>query len=101
MVDPSKENAPQRQLLPYWIGLQMAEPTQVTMIHGHGAKDRGSLCDEIPFTTRVSATCGKTAGLVPPHPRVRGNPLRLRPDRQRYRPRPIIPAEFAYRDEFR
>ncbi|MEU6580115.1 hypothetical protein [Nocardia sp. NPDC046763] len=68
MVDPSKENVPQRQLLPYWIGLQMADSTQVTMIHGHGAKDRGSLCEEIPFTTRVSATCRKTAGPVPAAP---------------------------------
>ncbi|MFF0614155.1 FtsK/SpoIIIE domain-containing protein, partial [Nocardia tengchongensis] len=51
VIDPSKENVPQRQLLPYRVGFRMEEPTQVGMIHGQGARDRGSLCDEIPFST--------------------------------------------------
>ncbi|MCX4095064.1 FtsK/SpoIIIE domain-containing protein [Nocardia sp. alder85J] len=51
VIDPSKENVPQRQLLPYRIGLAMDEPTQVAMIHGQGARDRGSYCDRIPHTT--------------------------------------------------
>jgi S-DNA-T family DNA segregation ATPase FtsK/SpoIIIE len=51
VIDPSKETVPQRQLFPYRIGLGMDEPTQVAMIHGQGARDRGSRCDEIPTTT--------------------------------------------------
>ncbi|PSR61568.1 MULTISPECIES: FtsK/SpoIIIE domain-containing protein [Nocardia] len=51
VIDPSKETVPQRQLLPYRIGLRMAEPTQVEMIHGRGARDRGSYCDEIDYAT--------------------------------------------------
>ncbi|CAM4497652.1 FtsK/SpoIIIE domain-containing protein [Nocardia ninae] len=51
VIDPSKETVPQRQLFPYRIGLGMDEPTQVAMIHGASARDRGSRCDEIPATT--------------------------------------------------
>ncbi|WP_216905894.1 FtsK/SpoIIIE domain-containing protein [Nocardia noduli] len=51
VIDPSKENVPQRQLLPYRIGMRMDEAAQVVMIHGQGARERGSHCDEIPHTT--------------------------------------------------
>ncbi|MFE9582463.1 FtsK/SpoIIIE domain-containing protein [Nocardia sp. NPDC006044] len=51
VIDPSKDTVPQRQLFPYRIGLGMDEPTQVAMIHGASARDRGSRCDEIPTTT--------------------------------------------------
>ncbi|WP_280452219.1 FtsK/SpoIIIE domain-containing protein [Nocardia cyriacigeorgica] len=51
VIDPSKETVPQRQLFPYRIGMRMDEPTQVAMIHGQSARERGSRCDEIPTTT--------------------------------------------------
>ncbi|WP_280377305.1 FtsK/SpoIIIE domain-containing protein [Nocardia wallacei] len=51
VIDPSKENVPQRQLLPYRVGMRMDEPSQVAMIHGQGARDRGSFCDRIPHST--------------------------------------------------
>ncbi|MEV0682257.1 FtsK/SpoIIIE domain-containing protein [Nocardia sp. NPDC050378] len=51
LQDPSKETMPLRQLFPVRIGLRLDEPTQTAMIHGHGAKDRGALCHEIPETT--------------------------------------------------
>ncbi|WP_159930683.1 MULTISPECIES: FtsK/SpoIIIE domain-containing protein [Nocardia] len=51
VIDPSKDTVPQRQLLPYRIGMRMDEPTQVAMIHGQGARERGSRCDEIPHST--------------------------------------------------
>lgn len=47
LQDPSKETMPQRQLFPARIGLRLDEPTQVTMIHGKGARDRGAACDQI------------------------------------------------------
>ncbi|MBF4999334.1 hypothetical protein IRT45_19485 [Nocardia sp. BSTN01] len=49
--DPSKEVMPNRQLFPTRIGLRLEEPTQIAMIHGQGARDRGALCDEIPEET--------------------------------------------------
>ncbi|MGW4774959.1 FtsK/SpoIIIE domain-containing protein [Nocardia sp. NPDC004278] len=51
VIDPSKENVPQRQLLPYRVGMRMDEAAQVAMIHGQGARNRGSYCDRIPHTT--------------------------------------------------
>ncbi|WP_228002221.1 hypothetical protein [Nocardia australiensis] len=51
VIDPSKENVPQRQLLPYRVGMRMDEAAQVAMIHGQGARNRGSYCDQIPHTT--------------------------------------------------
>jgi S-DNA-T family DNA segregation ATPase FtsK/SpoIIIE len=49
--DPSKETMPNRQLFPVRIGLRLDESTQTAMVHGHGARDRGARCDEIPDTT--------------------------------------------------
>ncbi|MFC6013183.1 FtsK/SpoIIIE domain-containing protein [Nocardia lasii] len=51
LQDPSKETMPFRQLFPVRIGLRLDEPTQTTMVHGQGSKDRGALCHEIPDTT--------------------------------------------------
>ncbi len=51
LQDPSKEVMPNRQLFPVRIGLRLEEPTQVSMVHGQGARDRGALCDKIPETT--------------------------------------------------
>lgn len=49
--DPSKETMPNRQLFTVRIGLRLDEPSQVRMVHGESAKDRGARCDEIPDTT--------------------------------------------------
>ncbi|MFC9436739.1 FtsK/SpoIIIE domain-containing protein [Nocardia sp. NPDC057030] len=49
--DPSKENMPQRQLFPLRMGLRLAEPTQIGMVFGAGARDRGAECDEISSYT--------------------------------------------------
>ncbi|MGW4366670.1 FtsK/SpoIIIE domain-containing protein [Nocardia takedensis] len=49
--DPSKENMPQRQLFPIRIGLRLGEPSQIGMVFGAGARDRGARCDEIPDST--------------------------------------------------
>ncbi|OHV34493.1 hypothetical protein BBK14_15365 [Parafrankia soli] len=46
--DPSKEVVPYRQLFPTRIALRMDEPTQVEMVLGPGARERGARCDEIP-----------------------------------------------------
>ncbi|MFI5783419.1 FtsK/SpoIIIE domain-containing protein [Nocardia sp. NPDC051570] len=51
LQDPSKETMPNRQLFPVRIGLRLDEPTQTAMVHGHGARDRGARCDEIPDST--------------------------------------------------
>lgn len=51
LQDPSKETMPNRQLFPIRIGLRMDEPTQTTMVHGQGARDRGARCDEISELT--------------------------------------------------
>ncbi|MEV0061253.1 FtsK/SpoIIIE domain-containing protein [Nocardia sp. NPDC050718] len=51
LQDPSKETMPNRQLFPVRIALRLDEPTQTTMVHGQGSKDRGALCHEIPDTT--------------------------------------------------
>jgi len=47
LQDPSKETMPNRQLFPIRIGLRLDEPTQVAMVHGQGARDRGARCDRI------------------------------------------------------
>ncbi|WP_297611670.1 FtsK/SpoIIIE domain-containing protein [Nocardia sp.] len=49
--DPSKDTMPQRQLYPLRIGLRLDEPSQMNMVFGAGARDRGARCDEIPDTT--------------------------------------------------
>ncbi|WP_328411940.1 FtsK/SpoIIIE domain-containing protein [Nocardia sp. NBC_00403] len=47
LQDPSKETMPNRQLFPVRIGLRLDEPTQTTMVHGQGSRNRGARCDEI------------------------------------------------------
>src|SRR5690606_13802744 len=51
LQDPSKETMPNRQLFPIRIGLRLDEPTQVAMVHGQGARDRGARCDRISEDT--------------------------------------------------
>jgi DNA segregation ATPase FtsK/SpoIIIE, S-DNA-T family len=50
LQDPSKEVMSLRQLFPIRIALRLAEASQVTMVLGPGARDRGARCDEIPDT---------------------------------------------------
>ena len=46
--DPSKDVLPFRQLFPTRIALRLTEPSQVAMVLGDSARDRGALCDRIP-----------------------------------------------------
>lgn len=46
--DPSKEIVPFRDLFTVRIALRLMERTQVSMVLGATARDRGALCDEIP-----------------------------------------------------
>ena len=46
--DPSKDVLGARQLFPTRIALRLTEPSQVTMVLGDSARDRGGLCDQIP-----------------------------------------------------
>ena len=48
--DPSKDVLPFRQLFPTRIALRLTEPSQVAMVLGDSARDRGALCDRIPDT---------------------------------------------------
>ncbi|MEV6340565.1 FtsK/SpoIIIE domain-containing protein [Nocardia vinacea] len=49
--DPSKETLPMRQLIPIRIALRLDEKTQIGMVHGDSARDRGARCDEISYNT--------------------------------------------------
>lgn len=46
--DPSKDVLALRQLFPTRVALRLSEPSQVTMMLGDSARDRGGLCDQIP-----------------------------------------------------
>jgi len=48
--DPSKEVLGMRQLFPVRVGMRLTEASQVAMVLGQGARDRGARCDEIPHT---------------------------------------------------
>ncbi len=48
--DPSKDVLAMRQLFPTRIALRLAEPSQVNMVLGDSARDRGGYCDQIPDT---------------------------------------------------
>jgi S-DNA-T family DNA segregation ATPase FtsK/SpoIIIE len=48
--DPSKDVLAMRQLFPTRIGLRLTEPSQVSMVLGDGARDRGGRCDQVPDT---------------------------------------------------
>jgi S-DNA-T family DNA segregation ATPase FtsK/SpoIIIE len=48
--DPSKDVLPLRQLFPTRIALRLTEPSQVAMVLGDSARERGARCDRIPDT---------------------------------------------------
>jgi S-DNA-T family DNA segregation ATPase FtsK/SpoIIIE len=50
LQDPRKEVLPFRDLFPTRIALRLTEPSQVDMVLGDGARNRGALCDQIPET---------------------------------------------------
>ena len=48
LQDPRKEVLPFRDLFPTRLALRLAEPGQVGLVLGEGARDRGARCDRIP-----------------------------------------------------
>ncbi|MGF7233915.1 MAG: FtsK/SpoIIIE domain-containing protein [Frankia sp.] len=48
--DPRKEVLPLRDLFPVRVVLRMSEPTQVDLVLGSGARDRGAYADLIPVS---------------------------------------------------
>ena len=48
--DPRKDTLPMRDLFPTRIALRLVEAEQVDLVLGHGARDRGAVCDRIPVT---------------------------------------------------
>ncbi|MGH3404551.1 MAG: FtsK/SpoIIIE domain-containing protein [Streptosporangiaceae bacterium] len=55
LQDPRKEVLNIRNLFPDKIALRLDEPSQVDMVLGDGARDRGGLCDEISTDPRTGA----------------------------------------------
>lgn len=49
--DPSKEIVTTRQLFPYRLAFKLDEPTQIAMVFGTGARERGAACDRIREST--------------------------------------------------
>lgn len=48
--DPRKEILTVRDLFPTRIALRLSEPEHAGLVLGHGARDRGARCDQIPET---------------------------------------------------
>jgi S-DNA-T family DNA segregation ATPase FtsK/SpoIIIE len=55
LQDPRKEVLNIRNLFPDKIALRLDEPSQVDMVLGDGARDRGAACDEISSDPRTGA----------------------------------------------
>jgi S-DNA-T family DNA segregation ATPase FtsK/SpoIIIE len=55
LQDPRKEVLNIRNLFPDKIALRLDEPSQVDMVLGDGARDRGAACDEISANPSVGA----------------------------------------------
>jgi S-DNA-T family DNA segregation ATPase FtsK/SpoIIIE len=55
LQDPRKEVLNIRNLFPDKIALRLDEPSQVDMVLGDGARDRGAACDEISVNPSVGA----------------------------------------------
>ena len=58
LQDPRKEVLNIRNLFPDKIALRLDEPSQVDMVLGDGARDRGALCDEISSDPATGAGVG-------------------------------------------
>jgi len=58
LQDPRKEVLNIRNLFPDKIALRLDEPSQVDMVLGDGARDRGAFCDQISSDPRIGAGVG-------------------------------------------
>jgi DNA segregation ATPase FtsK/SpoIIIE, S-DNA-T family len=58
LQDPRKEVLNIRNLFPDKIALRLDEPSQVDMVLGDGARDRGAFCDEISSDPATGAGVG-------------------------------------------
>jgi S-DNA-T family DNA segregation ATPase FtsK/SpoIIIE len=58
LQDPRKEVLNIRNLFPDKIALRLDEPSQVDMVLGDGARDRGAVCDQISPDPRTGAGVG-------------------------------------------
>jgi S-DNA-T family DNA segregation ATPase FtsK/SpoIIIE len=58
LQDPRKEVLNIRNLFPDKIALRLDEPSQVDMVLGDGARDRGAYCDQISTDTATGAGVG-------------------------------------------
>ena len=58
LQDPRKEVLNIRNLFPDKIALRLDEPSQVDMVLGDGARDRGAFCDQISSDPRTGAGVG-------------------------------------------
>jgi S-DNA-T family DNA segregation ATPase FtsK/SpoIIIE len=58
LQDPRKEVLNIRNLFPDKIALRLDEPSQVDMVLGDGARDRGARCEEISTNPAVGAGVG-------------------------------------------
>ncbi|MDQ2874618.1 MAG: FtsK/SpoIIIE domain-containing protein [Actinomycetota bacterium] len=58
LQDPRKEVLNIRNLFPDKIALRLDEPSQVDMVLGDGARDRGAFCDEISPDPKTGAGVG-------------------------------------------
>ena len=83
--DPRKDTIPARDLFPIRIALRLTEAEQVNLVLGHGARDRGARCDEIPaVTARGRLRPGRRGRRTGPGP--------VRPHHRRPHRRPGQPA---------
>ncbi len=69
LQDPRKEVLNIRNLFPDKIALRLDEPSQVDMVLGDGARDRGALCEEISADPLIGAGRGLRAARSSPRPR--------------------------------
>jgi S-DNA-T family DNA segregation ATPase FtsK/SpoIIIE len=52
LQDPRKDVLPFRNLFPTRIALRLSEESEVNLVLGDGARDRGALCDRISRTAQ-------------------------------------------------
>jgi S-DNA-T family DNA segregation ATPase FtsK/SpoIIIE len=68
LQDPRKEVLNIRNLFPDKLALRLDEPSQVDMVLGDGARDRGAFCDEISADPRTGAGVAYVRLEVAPDP---------------------------------
>ena len=99
LQDPRKEVLNIRNLFPDKIALRLDEPSQVDMVLGDGARDRGARCEEISSEPGVGAGVGFIRLEADPDPvRVRAAYVSdddIRAMNLHYAPGPAMPAITA------